>query len=253
MPTFCNLEKKYDHAILSFGSDKQNALSSDLLIQIIEKIQSLDSDENLKLIVLQSSGEKTFCAGADLSELLSIGTEPDGTAFFSLFARLSLAIRKSPHIILVKVQGKAVGGAVGIIAAADYAIVSEATQFRLSELINGIGPFVVGPAIIRKMGLSAFNHMTLNPGKWFTASWALEKNLINEITAEPLDIVVSNKINEITGYSTKALREIKKMMWSGEPAWDELIYSRAAISGKLIVTDESKMALTRLKTAQSKV
>ena len=129
MPTFCSLEKKFDHAILSFGSDKQNALSSDLLNQMIEKIHSLDNDETIKLIVLQSSGEKTFCAGADLPELLSIRTEQEGTAFFSLFARLSLAIRKSPHFILVKVQGKAVGGAVGIIAAADYAIVSEATQF----------------------------------------------------------------------------------------------------------------------------
>ncbi len=252
MSSFCTLENKHNHAILSFGSDKQNALSSHLLNQLIEKIQSLDNDETIKLIVLQSSGEKTFCAGADLNELLSITTEQEGIAFFSLFARFSLVLRKSPHLILVKVQGKAVGGALGIIAAADYTIASQEAQIRLSELINGIGPFVVGPAIERKTGVAAFNQMTLNPGKWFDSNWALEKNLFNEIITDPLDQAVLNKINEITGYSTPALREIKKMMWSAEPAWDELVYSRAAISGRLIVTNEAKIALARIRTSQHK-
>jgi methylglutaconyl-CoA hydratase len=250
MSSFCTLEIKRDHAILSFGSDKQNALSTDLLNQLIEKIQSLDNNESIKLIVLHSSGEKTFCAGADLHELLSIASEQEGTAFFSLFARLILALRKSPHLVLVKVQGKAVGGALGIIAAADYAIASQDAQLRLSELINGIGPFVVGPAIVRKTGVAAFNQMTLNPGKWFDANWAIEKNLFNEIVAEQIDQAVLNKVNEIIGYNIPALREIKKMMWSAEPSWDELVYLRAAISGRLIVTYEAKTALAKIKPSK---
>lgn len=249
MSTICTLDNKKDHAVLKFGSEKQNALSSDLLSQLVEKIQSLNNDENCKVIVIESVGEKTFCAGADLSELLSIATEAEGSDFFSRFAKLTLAIRSSPQIILVKVQGKAVGGALGIIAVADYCIAHNSAQIRLSELINGIGPFVVGPAIERKIGVSAFNHLTLNPSKWFEANWALEKSFFNEVTADLLDQAVQNKVNELTSYSTAALREIKKMMWSNEPSWDKLIYTRATTSGRLIISDDARKALSKLKKA----
>lgn len=249
MSIHCSIENKTNLAILTFGSEAQNALSSDLLNLLINHVQRLDTDESIKMILIHSNGDKTFCAGADLNELLALTNRDSATEFFTQFAKLILAIRQSPHTILVRVQGKAVGGALGMIAAADYVIASEKAQIRLSELINGIGPFVVGPAIERKIGLAAFNHMTLNPAQWFDADWSKSKNLFNETAPdiEKLDEILFKKIQEFSSYSTKALREIKAMMWQNTPYWDELLKQRAAISGRLILTQESKNALEKLK------
>ncbi|MEO5581534.1 MAG: enoyl-CoA hydratase/isomerase family protein [Saprospiraceae bacterium] len=245
----CTLDRSANIATITFGSAAHNALSSELLVQIRHQLIALDEDQSIKIIVLKSEGDRTFCAGADLNELLSIENVEMGIAFFLHFAELIIAIRKSPHIVLCRVQGKAIGGAVGIVAASDYVIATAQAQIRLSELINGIGPFVVGPAIERKMGLSAFSYMTLTPADWHSAAYALHHGLYNEVTNDisSLNLSVDRKLKEWSGYSTKALKEIKHMFWSTTPLWDELLKERSAISGKLIMSDESKAALKKLK------
>lgn len=245
----CTLDRSATIATITFGSAVHNALSSELLVQIRHQLIVLDEDQSIKTIVLKSEGDRTFCAGADLTELLSIDSVEMGTAFFFHFAELILAIRKSPHLVLCRVQGKAIGGALGIIAASDYVIATAQAQIRLSELINGIGPFVVGPAIERKMGLSGFTYMTLTPADFHSASYALHHGLYNEVTEDvsALNLSVDRTLKEWSGYSTKALKEIKQMFWSSTPSWDELLKMRSAISGKLIMTEESKAALKKLK------
>lgn len=242
----CKVDTQSHHATISFGSSAHNALPSALLEDLINAIQSFDQDDSIKIILIKSEGEKTFCAGADLNELLALDHIDHATNYFYGFARLILAIRNSPHLVITAVQGRAVGGGLGMIAASDYTIGVERAQVRLSELINGIGPFVIGPALERKIGLAAFNHMTLNPAVWFDADWSKNHGLYNEITSD-LNTRIEEKINELSGYSNKALRDIKKMMWEQTPSWVDLLRSRAKTSGRLILTEESKEALRRLK------
>lgn len=246
----CTLDRSGHIATITFGSPAHNALSAELLYQITQYILVLKDDPFIKAILLSSEGERTFCAGADLAELKNIQDEVHGAAFFYGFAQLILAMRQSPHLILSRVQGKAIGGAVGIIAASDYVIASEMSQIRLSELIIGIGPFVVGPAIERKMGIAAFNQMTLSPKEWYDARFALTHGLFNKVTKDinSLDHLIDEKLTEWSGYSTIALQEIKKMLWSSTPSWDVLFSERAAMSGRLIMTAESKAALSALKS-----
>lgn len=249
IPTYATLYRSATRATIEFGSPAHNALSSSLLDQWITHIQSVQHDPTLKTILIKSQGDRTFCAGADLTELLNIDSEEKGAAFFNQFARLLLAIRNSPHLVLCRVQGKAIGGAVGIIAASDYVIASESAQIRLSELANGIGPFVVGPAIERKMGLAAFNHMTLSPEEWHIASYAQQHGLFDEVRSEihDLDEAVEQKLKSLDAYSRPALQDIKRMMWSSTPDWENLLKERAAISGRLVMTQEARTALGRLK------
>jgi methylglutaconyl-CoA hydratase len=244
----CTLVRSESIATIIFGSSAHNALSSELLMQIKQHLTDMNLDQSIKIIVLKSEGDTTFCAGADLSELLAIEEEESGTAFFSQFADVILAIRKSPHLVLCRVQGKAIGGAVGIIAASDYVIATGQAQIRLSELINGIGPFVVGPAIERKMGLSSFTYMALSPAEWHSADYALHHGLFNEVTTDMVSLnkSIDIKLKEWSGYSSKALKEIKRMTWSSTPSWDQLLQERASISGRLIVSSESKHALKKL-------
>jgi methylglutaconyl-CoA hydratase len=246
----CTFDRSEHTATITFGSPTHNALSSELLHQLTQRIHSLDHEPSVKGILLKSEGDRTFCAGADLNELLLLQDEVSATAFFSKFAQLILAIRNSPHLILCSVQGKAIGGAVGIIAAADYVIATDQAQVRLSELINGIGPFVVGPAIERKMGLAALQHMALSPGEWQSASFALQNGLYDKTVAgiPALDQAVTNKLQEWSTYSIKAMQEIKRMLWFSSPSWDTLLMERSAISGQLIMTKESRAALLSLKS-----
>lgn len=249
MTSYCHLSLSGPLATLEFGTPFHNALPSGVLEQMGAHLEKVSEDPEIRLVLIRSQGEKSFCAGADLSELLSIKEEEEGRRFFFQFARLILAIRNAPQIVISRVQGKAVGGGLGLIAASDLSYATDQAEIRLAELINGIGPFVVGPAIKRKTGLSAFNHLTLNPASWFTASWAMEHGLYNEVfhITEAMDENIANKIDELSGYSRPALTEIKKMMWEGEPEWDKWLLDRAGTSGRLLLTEEARQALQAIR------
>lgn len=240
-------------ATVTFFHPAQNAMPGFLLRQLAETIEETGRNPTVKVMILQSGGERTFCAGASFDELASIQDEEEGKAFFSGFANVINACRKSPLIILGRVQGKAVGGGVGLAAATDYCFATRHAAIRLSELMIGIGPFVVGPAIERKIGLSAFSQLALNASTFYDASWAKEKGLYAEVfeTAAEMDAAVSHFAKSLTQYAPAALQQLKKVFWEGNEHWESLLSERAAMSGSLVLSDFTRSAITQIRASKS--
>ncbi|MDB5138571.1 MAG: methylglutaconyl-CoA hydratase [Mucilaginibacter sp.] len=225
-------------ATISFYHPAQNSLPAALLDDLIAKITLAGNDAQTKIIVLKSEGDRTFCAGASFDELLQIKNKHAGAEFFSGFARVINACRKSPKIIIARVQGKTVGGGVGIAAAADYCLATEFASVKLSELAIGIGPFVISPAVIRKIGLPAFSQLTIRAVDFQTAQWAKEKGLYNEVYPDiaTLDEALDVLVQKLASYHPEALKGLKEILWEGTADWDKLLMQRAAISGELVLS-----------------
>jgi len=232
-------------ATISFYHPAQNSLPSNLLNNLVDAIVLAGADLKVRVIVLKSGGERTFCAGASFDELLQIKDKDAGAVFFAGFANVLNACRKSPKIIIARIQGKAVGGGVGLAAAADYCLATEAASIKLSELAIGIGPFVISPALIRKMGLPAFSQLTIRASDFQTALWAKEKGLYNEVYADipGLDAALDTLAEKLASYHPKALAGLKEILWEGTADWDELLEQRAAISGELVLSEFTQQAL----------
>lgn len=234
---------------ITFTHPASNALPGALLRQLAQTIKAAGQTTDSTIIVLQSGGERAFCAGANFSELAAIETTEQGQVFFSGFAGVINACRCCPKLIIGRVQGKAVGGGLGLAAAVDHCIATTAASIRLSELLIGIGPFVVGPAIERKIGLAAFSHLTLNPETAFPATWAAQKGLYDQLTdtVRDLDAAVMQKADELSGYNPDTLRELKRAFWHGTDHWDTLLAERAATSGRLVLSEATKAAIARFR------
>jgi methylglutaconyl-CoA hydratase len=232
-------------ATICFYHPAQNSLPAALLDLLTEKINHAGEDGQTRIIVLKSAGDRTFCAGASFDELLQIKDKEAGAKFFSGFANVINAIRKSPKIIIARVQGKAVGGGVGLAAAADYCLATEAASIKLSELAIGIGPFVISPAVTRKIGLPAFSQLTIRAVDFQSAQWAKEKGLYNEVytTISDLDIALEALTEKLASYHPEALVGLKQILWEGTDDWDELLIERAAISGELVLSEFTQQAL----------
>ncbi|MCP4882280.1 MAG: enoyl-CoA hydratase/isomerase family protein [Flavobacteriales bacterium] len=241
-----------DHniATVTFSHPKSNSFPSELLQKLVDTFNRLSSDDNVKIIVLQSEGTKAFCAGASFEELLAVDDESSGKAFFSGFANLINSMRKCSKLIIGRIHGKAVGGGVGIAAACDYCLATEASDIKLSELSIGIGPFVIAPALERKMGISALSDLSLNAKSWKTAYWAEKKGLFNTVyeNTRDLDNGIDILTQQLSQYTPDALLEMKKIFWEGTEHWDELLIKRAEISGKLVLSDFTKDALSKLRS-----
>lgn len=231
-------------AELEFYSQKSNSLNSVQLRELSKQITSLGENPKVKVIILKSEGS-VFCSGANFIELISIKNRDDATLFFSGFALVINAMRTCPKIIISAVQGKAVGGGVGIIAASDYVIASQDAFIKLSELSIGIGPFVIGPAVQRKTGLSSYSALALTPKTWKDANWAKKNGLINELF-ESHEEVYQNTINkaiELSAYSLEAMKRLKSSFWVGTEHWGELLYENAQHSGELLLNDACQKSL----------
>jgi len=230
---------------IEFYHPAQNSLPGYLLQQLSQKIDEVGKDENTNLIILKSGGDRTFCAGASFHELVAIDDYDTGKRFFMGFAGVINSIRTCPKIIVGRVQGKAVGGGVGIAAACDYCLATKMASIKLSELAVGIGPFVIGPAVERKIGLSAFSQMAINATEWQTAEWGKQKGLFTEAfeSLEQLDAYVEHFTNDLVKKSPEALKQLKKIFWEGTDHWPPTMEQRAEISGKLILTDFAKNAI----------
>jgi len=235
-------------ATLEFGHPASNSLPSDLLNGLTHELNSLSTNSAVLVIVLKSSGSGAFCAGASFDELLAVSNQEEATQFFSGFANVLNAMRNCSKIIIGRIHGKAVGGGVGIIAACDYALATNESAIKLSELAIGIGPFVIEPAISRKIGKTAMTEMTLETD-WKSATWANQKGLYAKVfeTTSELDTEIKAFANKLASYNPEALSEMKKVFWEGTENWNTLLYERAEISGKLVLSDFSKKALKQLK------
>ena len=233
---------------IEFFHPQSNSLPSNLLRELTDAITRLGSDENTNVIILKSGGDRTFCAGASFNELSSISTIDEGIDFFSGFANVINAARKCPKLIIGRVQGKAVGGGVGMASAVDYCFATKYASIKLSELAIGIGPFVVGPAVERKIGISAMSSLAINATKWFDSNWALEKGLYTELfeTSKEMDEHINQLALKINNSHQKATTSLKRIFWEGTDHWDKLLKERAEISGKLILSEFSKKTISTI-------
>ena len=234
---------------LEFFHPQSNALPAKILAELAHEIHFAGTHEETKVIVLKSGGDKAFCAGASFDELILIDNPAKGTEFFSGFAHVINAMRKCPKLIIVRIQGKCVGGGVGLAAAADYAIAIDKADIKLSELTIGIGPFVVGPAVERKIGTSAFSALAIDSSSWRNSEWAKRKGLFSEVhpSLHEMDEAVSRLAHSLSHSSPLAMAELKKLFWSGTEHWDTLLKERAAVSGRLILSYFSKEAIKSFK------
>ena len=236
-------------ATIEFYHPMSNSLPGKILSQLAETITNAGQDKNIKVILLQSNGDRTFCAGASFEELSTIQNFEEGKKFFMGFANVINAARKCPKLIIGRIQGKAVGGGVGMASAVDYCIATKFASVKLSELALGIGPFVVGPAVERKIGTSAMSTMAINATKWYTADWAKTKGLYAEVfdDAEEMDEHIKTLCIKLANSNPEATKALKKIFWQGTENWDELLEERAAISGKLILSNFSSEAINAIK------
>ena len=234
---------------VSFFHPQSNSLPGALLRKLADEIFAMGNNAEAKVIVLQSEGDKAFCAGASFDELISIKDFATGEKFFSGFALVINAIRTVPKFVIARVHGKAVGGGVGIAAAADYSLAIDSASVKLSELAVGIGPFVVGPAVERKIGNAAFTNLAINATEWRDASWALQKGLYADIfsSVELLDAAIKSLAERLSKSNPEAMADLKKIAWEGTSHWDKLLFERAAISGKLVLSEFTVKAINSFK------
>lgn len=232
-------------ATISFYHPAHNAMPSLLLKQLAEAIFSTGNNPETKVIILKSEGDRTFCAGASFDELIAIKDKEAGARFFEGFANVINACRKSPKIIIARVQGKAVGGGVGLAAVADYCLATNAASIKLSELTIGIGPFVISPPVIRKIGVAAFSNLTINATNFQTATWAKEKGLYDDVYDDvpSLDEALNQLAQKLVSYNPEALSLLKQTIWEGTENWDDLLVQKAAISGTLVISEFTQQAL----------
>ena len=236
-------------SFIEFYHPSHNSLPGDILQQLVDLIKNAGDNEDVKVIVLKSGGERTFCAGASFTELANISDEAAGKVFFLGFANVMNAMRTCPKFIIGRVQGKTVGGGIGLAACSDYCMATKYAEIKLSELNIGIGPFVVGPAIERKIGLSALSQISIDASTFYSASWAKQKGLFTQVfdnTAE-LDLVVKDLATQLCSYNLEAMKEMKKMFWRGTDHWDHLLAEQAQISGRLVLSNFTKEKLRKFK------
>jgi len=236
-------------ATIEFFHPAQNSLPGDLLAQLADNITNAGQNGDVKVIILQSGGDRTFCAGASFSELISINDEKTGEIFFSGFANVINAMRKCPKFIIGRVQGKTVGGGVGLASAVYYCMATKFASIKLSELNLGIGPFVVGPAVERKLNLSGFSQIAIDANSFYDAEWGRNKGLYMQVFEDisALDEAVQAFAENLCQYNPEAMQEMKKVFWTGTENWDELLKERAKISGRLVLSEFTKKKLESYK------
>lgn len=236
-------------ATIEFSHPLSNSLPGKVLAKLANTITSLGEDDTVKIIVIRSAGDRAFCAGASFDELVAIDNLETGKVFFSGFANVINACRTCPKLIIGRVQGKAVGGGVGLAAAFDYTLATQHAFVKLSELAVGIGPFVVGPAVERKIGVSAMIQLAINATEWQSAAWARSKGLYTAVydTADAMDEAIDALVNKLCQSNPEAMRQLKQVFWQGTEHWDKLLAERAEISGQLVLSDFTKQAIAKFK------
>ena len=244
------LEIKNYIGTIEFFHPQSNSLPSEILNKLASTISQAGTNDEIKVVIIKSKGDRAFCAGASFDELSSIDNFSDGKKFFMGFANVINACRKCPKLIICRVQGKAVGGGVGMACAGDYCFATKYASVKLSELAVGIGPFVVGPAVEKKSSVSAYSTLSINATTWFTASWAREKGIYSEVydTNEEMDKEINKLAENLTNSNPEAMKKLKEAIWSNTNHWDELLEKRAEYSGQLVLSDFTKNAIARFKS-----
>lgn len=246
---YVKIDIKKNVGYIEFFHPAHNSLPGDLLAKLAQTITDAGTNDKVKVIVLKSGKDRTFCAGASFKELININDEAKGKVFFSGFANVINAMRTCPKFIIGRIQGKTVGGGVGLAASTDYCMATKFAAIKLSELNVGIGPFVVGPAIERKIGLTGMSQIAIDANTFYSAEWAKQKGLFAQVydTTDELDEAVKEFAENLCTYNPEAMKEMKKVFWNGTEDWDHLLAERAAISGRLVLSEFTKEKLKGFK------
>ena len=249
MEAYVNQNIQNGISTIEFFHPAHNSLPGTILAELVKNIHDAGSNNKVKVIVLKSGGARTFCAGASFEELININDAETGKVFFSGFANVINSMRKCPKFIIGRIQGKTVGGGVGIASATDYCMATKFASIKLSELNLGIGPFVVGPAVERKLGLSGMSQIAIDANSFYSADWAKQKGLFAQVyeSTEEMDKAIQSFAEKLCSYNPDAMKEMKKVFWSGTEDWDDLLAERAAISGRLVLSDFTKETLKKFK------
>jgi len=239
-----------DIATIQFQHPLSNSLPGKILAKLATTIINAGQNEDCKVIILRSAGDRAFCAGASFNELISIQDLNEGKAFFSGFANVINAARKCPKLIIGRVQGKAVGGGVGLASAVDYCIATKFSAVKLSELAVGIGPFVVGPAVERKIGTSAMSQLAIDATTWYSAEWAMNKGLYASVheSAQEMDEAIDTLATTLSKSNPEAMTKLKQVFWAGTENWDDLLEKRAAMSGELVLSTFTREAIAKFNS-----
>ena len=246
---YVNLNIESGIGTVEFFTEQSNSLPGDILKKLANTILEAGNNPDIKVIILKSGGDRTFCAGASFDELLAVNSAEDGHQFFMGFANVINAMRKAPKFIIGRIQGKAVGGGIGLASATDYCFATQYSAVKLSELALGIGPFIVSAPIERKMGLSAMSQMGINAGEFYNPEWCREKGLYNEVfkSTDEMDLAVQELARKLSSYNPEAMAEMKKVFWRGTDDWDELLPSRAQTSGQLVLSEFTRTFIQKFK------
>lgn len=236
-------------ATVEFGHPASNSFVAELLDRLTAELNKLSENKEVTVIVLKSEGDRAFCAGASFDELMAVSNLEEGKVFFSGFANVINAMRTCKKVIIGRVQGKTVGGGIGLASACDYVYASEEASIRLSELTIGIAPLVIAPAVERKIGTAAISELSLSPSEWKNAYWGQEKGLFSKVfdSIKELDKDLEIFVEKLASYNPESLEEWKKVLWQGTDHWDKLLVDRAAITGKLVLSEFTKSALSKFK------
>ena len=245
-----NISFANDIATIEFQHPQSNSLPGKVLAKLATTITNAGQNDDCKVIIIRSAGERAFCAGASFDELISIQDLDQGKTFFSGFANVINAARRCPKFIIGRVQGKAVGGGVGMASAVDYCLATKFAAVKLSELAIGIGPFVVGPAVERKIGTSAMSQLAIDATTWYSAEWAMKKGLYASIheSAEEMDKAIADLATTLASSNPEAMSKLKKAFWAGTENWDTLLAERAAMSGELVLSTFTREAIAKFKS-----
>ena len=249
MNPYVKLEIKDGIGTIEFFHPQSNSLPVNILQKLADTITKSGNNDEIMVVILKSGGDRVFCAGASFDDLMAIENEAQGKQFFSGFANVINAARKCPKFIIGRVQGKAVGGGVGMASATDYCFATKFASVKLSELAIGIGPFVVEPPIERKIGSSAFSQLTINATEWHSAEWAREKGLYANVydSTEEMDTAIQTLAEKLAASNPDSMRGLKQVMWDGTDHWDSLLLERAAMSGTRVLSEYTKQTLEKLK------
>ena len=247
MEAYVNQNIQNGISTIEFFHPAHNSLPGTILAELVKNIHDAGSNNKVKVLVLKSGGARTFCAGASFEELININDAETGKVFFSGFANVINSMRKCPKFIIGRIQGKTVGGGVGIASATDYCMATKFASIKLSELNLGIGPFVVGPAVERKLGLSGMSQIAIDANSFYSADWSKQKGLFAQVyeSTEEMDKAIQSFAEKLCSYNPDAMKEMKKVFWSGTEDWDDLLAERAAISGRLVLSDFTKETLKK--------
>ena len=249
MEAYVNQNIQNGISTIEFFHPAHNSLPGTILAELVKNIHDAGSNNKVKVIILKSGGTRTFCAGASFEELININDAETGKVFFSGFANVINSMRKCPKFIIGRIQGKTVGGGVGIASATDYCMATKFGSIKLSELNLGIGPFVVGPAVERKLGLSGMSQIAIDANSFYSADWSKQKGLFTQVyeSTEEMDKAIQSFAEKLCSYNPDAMKEMKKVFWRGTEDWDDLLAERAAISGRLVLSNFTKETLKKFE------